>query len=98
MQEKATRLNQGKRRWGLLDFTCLEELVKVLEFGANKYTPLNWKKGFNRQELLESAMRHLVALFNGKEDDDETFLSHAAHIMCNMMFYIYCRINNKFVE
>ena len=58
-------------------------------FGAKKYAPENWKKGLDRTEILESAQRHLIALFDGEENDSESGLSHAGHILCNMMFYVY---------
>lgn len=58
-------------------------------FGAEKYSADNWKIGLDRTEILESAQRHLIALFNGEENDPESGLSHAGHIMCNMMFYVF---------
>ncbi|MGK2861889.1 MAG: dATP/dGTP diphosphohydrolase domain-containing protein [Chitinophagaceae bacterium] len=86
---KADRYNQGKLKWGLVHWPSIEPLVSVLMFGAEKYAPDNWKKGLDRKEILESAMRHMVALFNGEEYDKESKLSHAGHVMCNMMFYIF---------
>jgi len=86
---KADRYNEGKTKWGLIHWPSIEPLAKVLMFGANKYAPENWKKGLNRTEILESAQRHLIALFNGEENDKESGLSHAGHIMCNMMFYTF---------
>lgn len=89
MKEKALRYNKGKPKWGLVEWSSLVPLVEVLMFGAEKYAPNNWKKGLDRTEILESAQRHLIALFNGEETDEESKLSHAGHVMCNMMFYIF---------
>lgn len=86
---KSLRYNKGKLRWGLVHFPSLEPMVRVLEYGAKKYSDDNWKKRLDKTETLESTMRHLTALFNGEENDKESGLSHAAHVMCNMMFYIY---------
>lgn len=86
---KADRYNKGKLKWGLVHWPSLEPLVSVLMFGVEKYAKDNWKKGLNREETLESAQRHLIALFNGEEYDKESKLSHAGHVMCNMMFYIF---------
>ena len=94
----ADRKNDGKLRWALFDFKSAEETVKVLEFGANKYAPSNWKKGLNRDEILESTFRHLQALFDGQEIDPESGLPHTGHINCNMMFYRYFRDNSTFKE
>jgi hypothetical protein len=86
---KALRFNEGKLKWGLIHWPSLDPFVRVMMFGASKYAPENWKKGLDRTEILESAQRHLIALFNGEENDPESGLSHAGHVMCNMMFYIF---------
>lgn len=87
--EQALRYNQGKIQWDLVHFPSIEPMVKVLEFGMKKYSKDNWKKGLPKDQLLESAMRHLVALFNREDNDKESGINHAAHVMCNMMFYNY---------
>lgn len=96
--EKGLRYNQGKRKWSLVHFQSLEPMIEVLEFGATKYAPKNWMKGLNREEVLESTQRHLAKLLDGEENDEETSINHAAHIMCNCMFYLYLNKNSKFTE
>jgi hypothetical protein len=86
---KALRYNSGKAKWGLISFPAIEPLVRVLEFGATKYAPDNWKLGFKQKELLECLQRHLIALFEGEELDKESGLPHIGHVMCNAMFYSY---------
>lgn len=56
----------------------------------------NWKKGLNREEVLESLQRHLVSLFNKEEVDQEMDTHHMGHIMCNAMFYLYHHRNRSF--
>lgn len=92
----AQRHNAGKLRWSLVDFESMEDMLRVLEFGAGKYSPDNWKLGLNKDELLESAIRHLMALMRGEEMDKESGLPHNGHVMCNMMFYSFYSRNNKF--
>lgn len=92
-KEKATRHNEGKKRWSLVHYKSLEPLVEVLEFGAEKYGEFNWQKGLDKREILESMMRHLAALMDGEQNDKESGLHHIGHIMCNAMFYEY--FNNK---
>lgn len=87
--EKAMRFNEGKRKWSYVDFKSLEPMVQVLEFGALKYAPFNWKKPMDKMEILESLQRHLIALFAGEEVDPESGLPHIGHLMCNAMFYSY---------
>lgn len=93
---QATRHNAGKTAWTLLDYDSIEEAIKVLEWGAREYGEENWKRGLNRQELLESNQRHLKALINGEENDPQTGLPHEAHIICNAMFYSFHRRNKSF--
>ena len=44
-KEMADRFNAGKLQWSMVDFKSLEDMVRVLEFGAKKYSRDNWKKG-----------------------------------------------------
>lgn len=87
--EKSLRYNKGKLKWGLVHWKSLNPLVRVLEFGADKYAPDNWKKGLDLDEILESTMRHLTSMMDGEMVDKESQLSHVGHILCNMMFYVY---------
>ena len=87
--EKSDRFNEGKPRWGLVHFESLVPMIRVLEFGAKKYSPENWKKGLDLREILESMQRHLAALMDGEEIDKESGISHMGHIQCNAMFYNY---------
>lgn len=82
----AMRSNKGKVQWSLVDFDSLEDMVRVLEFGAKKYDLDNWKKGLPMKQQCESVARHLFALMKGEVNDPETGLPHWAHIQCNAMF------------
>lgn len=86
-EERALRYNTGKLKWSYVQFSAFEPMVRVLMYGAEKYAPHNWKKGLNREETLESMMRHLTALIDGQEVDPESGMPHIGHIMCNTMFY-----------
>jgi hypothetical protein len=80
----------GKRDWSLMPWSALEEVVKVLEFGAKKYAPNNWKYVVPAKYRYKNAcMRHLTAYMEGKEIDNETGLSHMAHVACNALFLLF---------
>jgi hypothetical protein len=96
--EKSLRYNENKPKWSLVHYKSLEPMVRVLEMGAVKYSPDNWKIGLNRDEILESTMRHLTALMDGELLDKESGMSHMAHIQCNAMFYNYHEANNSFTR
>lgn len=83
---QAMRFNEGKLQWDLVDFESLNDLVRVLEKGATKYSKDNWKQGLPMREQCASMMRHLTALMSGEINDPESGLPHWAHIQCNAMF------------
>lgn len=85
----AMRFNNGKLQWSLVHFKSLEPMVKVLEFGAQKYDRDNWKKGLGLGKVMESMMRHVAAIMDGEITDPESGLPHIGHIMCNAMFWQY---------
>jgi len=87
--ELGDRLNKGKLRWALVDFDALEDMVRVLEFGATKYDDHNWKKGLKSTEVCESLLRHVFAFMRGEDIDKESGESHIGHILCNAMFLSY---------
>lgn len=83
------RFNQGKVRWSLMHFKSMEPMIRVLEYGAQKYDDHNWKKGLNPVEVLECLQRHVAALMDGEDTDKESGLPHIGHVLCNAMFYSY---------
>lgn len=88
------RYNTGKLKWSLVDYPSLEPLVKVLEFGMEKYSADNWKQGLQTREIIESLLRHTYALLENEDNDPESGLPHVGHILANAMFLSYM-INNK---
>ena len=91
----AERFNDNKIKWSLVSWKALEPMVKVLMFGANKYSPNNWQKGLKYSEISESLQRHLYAFMEGEENDPESKLSHLGHLMCNAMFLSWMFIFRK---
>lgn len=87
--DKALRYNDGKPQWSMVDFDSLEGLVRVLEYGARKYSKNNWKKGMPVTQVTESLMRHLFAFLKGENVDPESGCRHISHVMCNAMFLEY---------
>lgn len=87
--EQALRYNMGKLEWSLVDFDSLEGLVRVLEYGKNKYARDNWKKGMPVTQVTESLMRHLFAFAKGEDLDPESGCRHISHVLCNAMFLEY---------
>lgn len=91
----ATRFDDGKVDWSLVPFEALEGMVKVLEFGAKKYSRGNWKSGngFSYLRVLNSCFRHLFSYLRGEDLDPESGLSHIHHAQCNLLFIAYYLTN-----
>lgn len=81
--------DHGKPPMELLDRTALEATARVLGYGAEKYDTDNWRGGIKFRRLIGAAMRHLTAISDGEDIDDESGHPHAAHVMCEMMFLIW---------
>lgn len=82
------KFDSEKPRYDLIDPHAIDQLARVLTFGAQKYAAHNWRKGIVKSRLLAAAMRHLFAYLRGEDTDPETGLSHAAHAMCCCMFLL----------
>lgn len=85
---------KDKLDWSLVDFDSISELVKVLEFGANKYEKDGWRKGIKYSDLISAMMRHLIKIKEIDIKDEESLLNHTGHIMANAMFLEWM-IKNK---
>jgi hypothetical protein len=79
----------------LLDPEFLEDVSKVLTFGAKKYADHNWRKGISVGRLIGAAMRHLMAIVRGEDNDPESGLPHTAHLGCCIMFLNWTLKNRK---
>lgn len=98
---EAIKHDQGKPDWTLVPFEALEDMVRVLEFGAKKYARNNWASngGFSWTRVLSATLRHLFAFMRGEDIDPESGLSHISHAQCNLLFLAYfIRNKDKFTK
>jgi hypothetical protein len=89
------KFDAGKIDYTLIPWDGMEEIVKVLEFGARKYARDNWKhvEG-GEQRYQAAAFRHLIAYNRGEKVDQETGLSHLAHAGCCLLFLLSLEKHN----
>lgn len=86
------KLDVGKLQFHLVPWAELGEVVRVLEYGAKKYAPGNWRKVENGKErYLNAAFRHLAAFADGEALDPESGLHHVAHAACCVLFLLKFR-------
>jgi hypothetical protein len=85
-REFADRKNTGKPELSYIDLNCLVPCARVLMFGAKKYARSNWKKGMPVSKIIDSLLRHIADLQEGKTIDEESGELIIGHIQANAMF------------
>jgi hypothetical protein len=73
----------------------LEEMAKVMTFGAHKYAPHNFRLGMKYSRLWNGALRHLWAWLNGEDNDPESGVSHLAHCACCVLMLLDLQLLGK---
>lgn len=89
------KFDNDKPMVNLLDPDALEEVARVLTFGASKYGARNWEKGINYSRLLGATLRHVFAVMKRQDIDDETGLHHTAHAICELMFLLHFQLKHR---
>ena len=78
-----------KPDYSLLPWRGLDEVVRVLTFGARKYSRDNWKSvPDGRNRYFAAALRHMSAWGRGEERDGESSLHHLAHATVSLLYII----------
>ena len=80
--------DQGKLPYHLLPPDAIEEILRVLDYGQNKYSARNWEKGMAWSRPFAALMRHMWAWWRGQTNDPETGFSHLAHAGCCILFLL----------
>ncbi len=70
-----------------------DHMVKVLEYGAEKYERNNWRKPGDKCKIIDSLLRHLKCMARDEYTDADSGLPHIGHVLCNVMFYTYQLVN-----
>jgi hypothetical protein len=94
--EPALRYDGDKSRVDLIPPEFILALGHHFGVGAKKYSERNWEKGMSWSRCYASAMRHMLAFWNGEANDPETGSPHvicAAWNMCALHWYGLYRTN-----
>ncbi len=81
----------GKLRYDLLPPEWLENLAKVMTYGADKYPANSWRNG-DPANYRSAMMHHFEAYRKGETADPESNLPHLAHAMANLGILITLEI------
>ena len=90
VRQGGMKFDSDKPRYSLLPKGAINSVIKVLEFGAKKYSADNWQKVDNAEErYYNAAMRHIDSWWNGEKCDPETGIHHLAHAATNLFFLMW---------
>jgi len=89
VEEEGRKADAGKARWSLIPWGALAEAVEVLEHGARKYAPHNWRRVSGaRGRYSDALLRHVAAWAAGEWCDRESGRPHLAHAVCCALYLI----------
>lgn len=89
------KFDGGKQKFNYLPVSAMEELNKVLMYGAEKYGDYNWVGGMSWSRMFNAACRHLFAWLGGENRDEESGLPHLAHATCCCLMLLSFSINEN---
>lgn len=91
IESEGIKYDSNKLRYGLLlkDLVKqVEEVVKVLTHGAEKYKPRGWQD-VSTERYEDALGRHYAAMMKGERLDKESGMHHGAHMICNILFMMF---------
>ena len=65
--------------YSLLPVPALAEVARTYNYGAQKYAPDNWRRGYPYSWSLDALLRHVLAFLDGEDRDPESGCHHLAH-------------------
>lgn len=81
---------EGKVSYSEIYWEFVEAMAERMNENKVKYGPHNYRKPLqDKEELLQSALRHLLKVIEPKKGDTETKEQHLASVSDNMMMYFY---------
>lgn len=95
LEEKDLKKDAGKLPYDLLPLDAVEELTKIYQMGANKYAPHSWEQGMRYSRVYAALLRHLFAWWRGEDKDQESGLSHMAHVAWNALALLTYTLRGK---
>lgn len=87
----SVKYDKGKPQMWLVPMSSIKAVAELMTKALEKYPDKdNWKKIDNGEErYLNALLRHLEAIQEGIDIDEETGLPHAYAVGTNALFYLY---------
>jgi hypothetical protein len=101
MTKDADRFNEGKAPYGYLPLDLLDGAARVMEYGAQKYEPENYRKGYSDlRSPLSSLIRHVAQLERAIATEDvdgakghlldvESGQGHIHHVLTSALLLLH---------
>lgn len=87
--EAGKKYDADKPRWDLVPLLAHAEFIRVITFGAKKYSPNGWREVIGwRWRYTRAGLGHVLSYMMGKRSDDETGYHHLAHALCCFYFVL----------
>lgn len=86
--DQSAKADKGKLELSLVNPQLVKAVAEVRMYGTEKYgNSENWRK-VEPKRYVDALYRHLLAYIEGNEVDEESGLSHLAHMACNISFLL----------
>lgn len=93
----AKKFDEGKPGYSNIPRLALNEVAKVMTYGANKYGKYNYSGEIDSSRLTDALERHLNQyLIN--EDIDESGYHHIAHVAANALMLLDGILTGKVLD
>lgn len=87
-KDQSAKADKGKLELSLVNPELVKAVAEVRMYGTEKYGDSeNWRK-VKPKRYVDALYRHLLAYIEGNEVDEESGLSHLAHMACNLSFLL----------
>lgn len=91
MASVGVKNDSEKIRWNHLPWAQVEQVAKITDFGAKKYSEdNNWQRVPDaRNRYFNATIRHIAAWWKGEVNDPETGFNHLGHAVCCLLFLMW---------
>ena len=86
---QASRHNSGKPEIHQVPIQLTRGVAEGFTYGAKKYEKHNWRLGREWSTPYDSAMRHMLAWWDGADNDPESGLNHLKHAATNLAILLH---------
>lgn len=81
--------------FALIPWEAMDEVARVYDAGATKYSAHNWRRGYEWAKSFSAACRHLFAFWRGEDRDPELGTLHLANAVFHLLALITFSLNRE---